>query len=201
MPITPLIPSFRLTFPYIVDGFAHAFHYYLLASPSVDASGYNTVSRSGFANTGVSTLPARVWTYISPYWKAADTTFGNAHLDRLTFGAWVPVWTEANAITPAGSAAREFAAGLTVFMKSTDNLKMPIVFYELPMGIPNKFISYASLDAVTKGIVDDYANHSGTAGVLSPYAWRVSRNATYTDRWLSVVTDTNEKLRRKRNIK
>src|SRR5690348_8403033 len=125
MPITPLIPSYRITFPYIVDGFAHAFHYYLLATASGDVSGYDTVARSGFGPAGVSTVMTRVWTYISPYWKPTDTTFGNAHLDRLFLTGWVPIWTENNAIVPIGASAREFAAGLTVFFKSTDNLKMP----------------------------------------------------------------------------
>jgi hypothetical protein len=174
---------------------------YLLAQASGDASGFDAIARSGFSNQGVTDLMTNWWVRMQGLYKPTDTVFGNALLEGQFLGSYVPLYAESNTVVPTGSAVREKAAGTTYFMKSTDNIKMPVALYEMSMGIPNKYIAYGSIDTVNQGILDGLANAGGTAGPFDPWAWRVSRNATYCARWLSLITDTNEKLRRRRGIK
>jgi hypothetical protein len=174
---------------------------YLSCTPSADASGYNTVARSGYAAVGVSTIVDPWFTKMKPFYDPPAATFDGFQLDANVAGAWVYVWSVATAVVPTGAAGYEKAFGVCIMGKSTDNKNMPVYLYEADLGLPTKFTDYASLGANAQALVNAVFNVAGGAANVDPVAWRKSRGSFYSQRWVSWVVDTNEKLRRVRRIK
>lgn len=195
-----LLPTFRLSFPYTVNSMAHVFHLYLRTAASADPSGYNTVPRPGSGAVGVSTVTSVVWTAIKTNYKSTETTFGNAHLDQLVSGSWVPIWYETNAVTPTAGGTAAPASLMTLSGYTTSHEKFKLTLMELYLTIPYRWTSRASAPSSLQSILDQFFNANSTATDTSPWAWVVDRDNTYLSTWISVVGALSKHWRRKRNL-
>lgn len=200
MPQEPMNVSWRVTFLYTVQLFQHKRQNFLNTIASADPSGYDAVGGNGFGNSGVSTLAARFFNTIAAYYRASDCTFDGWQLDHLVSGAWVYVASGGTTVVPTG-AAPNLSMMFDVTGKNSNNHVMHNPLYEGAFGTTQKTKSYSALSAVAQGLVDYYYNTGGTAIATDAFGWKRSRGGFYATRWLAMVIDSNEKLRRLRRIK
>lgn len=198
---TPLLADFRLVMLYTANGLQHHQNNYVEAVPSSDPAGYDISGRLGLGNPGLSTIPDHIFGPMAPFYPSSGSSFDGFRLDQRVSGAWVPVATATTTITPTGSSNYQPAVGIAFTGKSELNQNMPVYLYEGGFGQDTKFSSYAALSASMKALLDVFWA-VGRAGVINDL-WnvRTSRNLSREKRWLAVVIDSNEKLRRKRGIK
>jgi hypothetical protein len=176
-------------------------NHYLRCSPSADASGFDTIARSGYANVGVSGLGEVIADIWKPYYDPADSSFDYVLLEANVAGAWIYVWSNAITTVPTGSGTYAKASGVCFSGKDTANKNFPVYAYEIVGGGGSfKANSYAVLSVAAKWVANQYFNAGGTANEYAPVAWRVSRGSVFSQRWLALVQDSNQKLRRLRNI-
>jgi len=198
---TPITSDFRLTFQYTADLLPHKSQHYLTCNPSGDASGYDTAPRSGFSPVGVSTLETEFFTRIAPFYDPTWCTFDTWTLDIRIGTIWNFVASGVTAVVPTGSGTFEKANQLCVSGKDLQSKNLPRYIYEGLFGTAAKINSPAAGSASFKALINYWYNTQGTATDISAYAWFSSRNNQIPVRWLAGVIDTNEKLRRIRNIK
>lgn len=201
MPLSPIIPTFRLVFKYTVLSFQHKLQLYLDAVVSGDSLGYDAVARGGFSNPGLSAVEPAVWNSIKALYRTADTTFDSMTLEQRTGTIWNYVASIAATIGPSGTNVAQKAMMYCLSGKSLGNENMPIYIYELNPGLPGKINSYGGLGADVQTFVDAFWNITGSATDAMPVAWRLSRDGGYSGRWIAAIWDSNEKLRRLRRIK
>ena len=197
---TPLIAPYRLTFRYTVSGLQHRTHYYLDCTPSGDPMGFDTVARPGFSPVGVSTVEPNVFGPQAPFYNPSTCSFDDMILEINVSGAWVFVASMAASGNPTGSGTQALAAMETWSGKDQANQNFPVYWFEKPFNTFAKFNSYAGLSSANKAIANAYFNPGGVAVDEDPVAWRLSRGAVYSQRWLALVTDSSQKLRRIRGI-
>lgn len=197
---TALTAPYRLTFRYTVGGLVHKTHYYLRCVASGDPMGFDTIARPGFANAGVSTLDFGIWTNQKTFYNPAESTFNDMVLEANVGGAWVYVAAQVATVVPTGSGTYAPAGMETWSGKDTANKNFPVYWYEKPFPGFVKVSSYAAMSAANKAIANAYFNAGGTAVSADPAAWRVSRGSFYSQRFLALITDSNQKLRRIRGI-
>jgi len=201
MPQEVLSVNYRLTFLYTVALLQHKRQNYLSCVASGDASGYDTVARAGFGAAGVSTLSNRFFSTFAPYYRTADCSFNGWLLETRSGTTWVFVAQGATTVSPSGSGAQALAFGFEIVGKNSNNHVMHNPIYETNALDVNKYRDYSAMSATLKGAVDYYFNVGLTDINTDAYAWKRSRGGFFATRWLAVVTDTNEKLRRVRRIK
>jgi len=197
---TPLIAPYRIIFQYTVDFLIHKQTFYLDCTPSADASGFDTLARSGFSNVGVSTLMDSWFNLHKTFYDDADTTFDTWVLEIMVAGAWVFVASGVCAVAPTGTGTYAKAGMEAWAGKDTANRPFPVYFYEKFFPGFSKTNSVGALSGDNQTISNALFNTLGSAGGDSPVAWRRSRGNLFSQRWLSLVTDSNQKLRRIRNI-
>jgi hypothetical protein len=186
---------------YTVRDFVHKCQMYLKATPSGDDSGYNAVPRGAFVPPGVSDLMDPLFTVMAPFYKSDTASFNGMTLEHLVSGGWVPIYSATTAVTPTGSAANDQAFGYCVAGKTTDNKHLKAYIFEGHFGTVSKISGYGGAGAGDQAVIDYFFNVGGGAANTDAYAWRTNRGETYADRFLAVVIDSNEKLRRIRRIK
>jgi hypothetical protein len=200
MPPTPLTAPYRLTFQYTVDGLTHKQRLYLKCTPSADASGFNTIARSGYSGVGVSLLEDRWSLIMRPYYNAAETTFDSWLLEANVAGAFIFVAGGTFTHVPTGSGVYAPASGVVFSGRDTANKPFNVNMYETPFPGFIKVNSFAALSSGNQDIANYWFNAGGTADDYSAVAWRVSRGGFYSQRWIALVADSNQHLRRLRGI-
>lgn len=200
MPIQPVIPVYRVTFPFVVLGFPHVQHFLCGVTPSADPSGFDIIARAGYVNKGTSFCMTAWWTTIKTLYNAAADILGNAHLDHFAGGTWNLVWTETNAVAATGGAQVPYANEVTWSAYATNHEKMKVIHQEQNIPYFTKQTSYASLNAGLKPISDALFNANGGAASGNPYTWMKSRGDFYVGSWVSAVGMLNHHWRRKRGM-
>jgi len=190
-----------VTFKYTVAQLQHKAEHYLNVNPSGEASGYDTQPWTGFAPVGVSTLEAEFFAKIAPFYKSTDTTFDSWELWNRTGTIWNFVSGGAASVGPSGAGAAQAANGYCISGKMNGGRRMNRFIYEGSFGTAQKVSSYAGISAASQALVDYYFNPGNTAVDASAFAWFSSKDEWNPTRWLAVVIDTNEKLRRVRGLK
>jgi len=198
---TPITADWRLTFLYTVSLFQHKIRHYLDVVASADPTGYDTQPRGGFANAGVSTLEARYFTRLAPFYRTADATFDGYLLETRSGTTWVYVASGVATVAPSGSTPFERANQVCFSGRDSNNKALPRYLYEGAFGTATKLSSADALGANARALVNYYWNVDAGDDELDAYAWSFSRDQKYAQRWLAWVVDTNEKLRRLRRIK
>jgi hypothetical protein len=200
MPPTPLTATYRMAFKYTVSGFQHKCQMFLDCVAGAGTPPYDTVPRAGGAAAAVSTLVDAFFNKIKTYYKSADTSFQGADLEHRVGTEWQWVATITTSVTPTGSVAFQPANGDCFMGKDTDNKRLPAFIYEGDFGSPTKLVSLPTPGSDNRNMVD-YFFGTGVIADTDAYIWRMSRNKKYAGHWLSIVVDSNEKLRRFRHIK
>jgi hypothetical protein len=198
---TPITVSWRLTFKYTVRGFQHRAQHFLDVVTSADPSGYDAIGRVTLGNQGVSSLEGRFFTMIAPFYQASTCSFDGYLLEELVSGSWVYRFSDVASVAPSGSTIAQLAFGYGMFGKYEDNTRDNRYIYEVPLTAPNRYTAFGSLAAADQALVDYYFNVSGSPNSEDAWNWEMSRGSSRPQRWISVVIDTNEKLRRLRRIK
>lgn len=196
----PIVPTWRLTFPYTVALFPHVMHFYTDVVASADPSGYSADQRGGGFIVGVSTIPAPWWTKLAPNYSAADALFGNAHLDHFVGGVWIPVWYEANAVVPSSGSPTQQAAEMTISGYASDHDRMKTILMEHVFGGAFREATYAAVTSALKPIVNALYNSAGTAVLADPYNWAQSKSGKYATTFISLVGTYSKHWRRKRGL-
>lgn len=197
---TPITAPFRLGFLYTVDNLQHRCNFYLNTTASGDPTGKNTVARPGFVGVGLSAAISRFFTRMAPFYDPADTTFNGALLEANTAGGWLFTAFGATTVVPTGGGAYQKAQGLCYSGKDLNNRNLPTYLYEVTSTEILKVSSFTALSAASQAMTDSLFNVSGAADANDPVAWRFSRGLFYSQRWLALVADSNQKLRRIRGI-
>jgi hypothetical protein len=198
---TPLTAPYRLALLYTTGLFQHKTRFYLDAAAAIGGSGWITQPRSPFATEDIQDVVNQVFTKMAPFYHTPDGTFDGWLLELRSGTTWVYQASGTTTATPSGSAAYEKANELAVTGKDTDVKNLPTYFYEGQFGVAFKGNSPGSLGTPVRALANSIYNIDGTASSLDPWAWSFSRNQQFRQRWLAVVIDTNEKLRRLRRIK
>lgn len=198
---TPITSPYLVRFLYTVDHLQHKANFYCDLVPSGDSSGYNTVPRGGFSAVGISVACDQFFDLLAPFYDDADTTFDG-------FTIWQRVGTtydflSSGSTSVAGSAtgAYEKANALCVAGRDIQNQFLPFYIYEGRFGVAFKGNSAGSLGSSVRALAGGIYNIDDDALDEEPWAWSHSRDQWFRKRWLSVVVDTNEKLRRERGLK
>jgi hypothetical protein len=84
--------------------------------------------------------------------------------------------------------------------RDTANKPFNVNMYETPFPGFIKVNSYAALSGGNQDLTNYWFNAGGTADNYSAVAWRVSRGSFYSQRWIALVADSNQHLRRLRGI-
>jgi hypothetical protein len=198
---TPLTAPYRLVLQYTVGSLAHRLHVYLNAAPSGDTMGYNTVARPGYGPVGVSAACDNIWLVMQPFYDPTDTSFDSNVIEQRVGGAFVFAGSASPTVAPGGTGSYAPAGGVCFSGKDQSNLNMPFYMYETFFAGFIKASSYAGLSANNKAVANAFFNAGGTATDYMPYAYRCSRAVNvFARRWLALVSDSNQKLRRIRGI-
>jgi hypothetical protein len=200
---TPLTAVNRITFKYTVALHPHKQHVYLAVTPSLDPSGFDTVPRSGHAAVGVSTLEAQWANKIKPMYGSTGMTFDGWELEVFLSGHWVSLTSGVSAAVATGGGANVPSSGLIIVTRSGTlaPVRFSHAYYDGGWSFPTKFTSPSGLGTDTVALMNYWGNVSGTAGDTDAWAWAMSKNSIYTQTFISLVTDTNEKLRRRYGLK
>jgi hypothetical protein len=198
---TPLTATYRLTWNYTSMLLPHVLRCYLDCVASADPSGFDNVPRAGFASTGVSDLVDPMWTILAPFYKPADASFGTTTLEHYVAGSWIPLWGATTAVVPTSANANRAAFGRCIAGKTTGNKHVKAYFYESDLFVAAKIASYAAGSVRDQALIDYFFQVVGVANPDSAYVWRMSRGKEYASRWLALIDDSNEKLRRVRHVK
>lgn len=197
---TPLSATHRVEFQYTVDGDLHKARIYLgLGSASTPTS--PTVQlRAPLTDQAFSVIADGYWNAVAADYKSADTTFGNAILQEYSSGAWLPYAVYATAVTPAGSSAYVPAGQVTTTMRDSAFHKVRFIQLESDSPVGKKTVLIAD-----GSIMDPPYGHSvngttsGTpAGMI--FNWARGRSNLYLASSIAMVSDLNDKLRRRRGI-
>lgn len=200
MPPHPIVPVYRLTFPYVSVGFPHVIHFYLDTVASADPSGFNFVARTGFANAGVSVAMTAFWNLLKSMFDPATASFGNAHLDHFLNPNWVVTYTEANAVVPTGAGGNSLANIAVYSGYSTNHEKMKVFVEEWLNGGVLRSLNYAGIQAPAQPLARGYFNLGPGAGPNDPYVWARSRDDTFVGAFTSFVMSYSKHWRRKRGL-
>lgn len=201
MPQTPLASTDRLQFRYTVKGLTHKARYYVFKVASADPSGFDAVARAGFANVGISTLVDPFFNAIVDFFDAANCTFDGMDFQQHLGTLWVTTFTASPTTVPTGVGTPKVAMMKTLSGKSADFMNFPVFIYETDEVAIDKNSGYAGFSARNKRLVDYFFNVGGAAVATSAWNWRRSRSTAHTQSWLSMINDSNEKLRRIRRLK
>lgn len=200
MPPSPLIPTWRLTFPYVCAGFSHVQHFYGNAVATADPSGYSFTARDAGADIGVSTIPAPWWTVMRVFYSAGDASFGNAHLDQLVATHWIPRWTEANAVAPSNGSPSNPATQAVISFYTLDHERMKVYLLEPTLSIAYRYIALPTPNAGFNALCDTLFNGSGATPRTSPFYWMMGRNGHFSGAFTSIVGSQTKHWRRKRGL-
>jgi hypothetical protein len=202
MPPTPLVDGWRVTFKYTVDLMQHRCQMYCDTVVSGDSTGYDLVARGGFSNPGFSTIGNAFFNAIVDFYNAANCSFDSAILEEfLSPVGWVVRATTVPSVSPTGAGTPKQAMMKAIPGKAGDNTNLPWYIYETDEISISKLTGYSGLSSRNKRLVDYMWNSGGVATDPMAFAWRLSRGGSYPQRWLSMVNDSNEKLRRLRGLK
>jgi len=197
----PVIPTHRIQMELVTEGFVHKIRSFLGLTASGDVTGYNTVARAGFSPVGVSVAIDAYWTVLAPIYNSVNTAFGVTHVQQFVGGSWIDLSIYNTVVAPTSSGGAAIAWGLVYSMKDTLNRRGPVELLETDTATALKRITRASLGTPLRNILDFYMGTGSTIPNESGYCWRQSRSGVYFSTFLSVVSDTNEKMRRKRGLK
>ena len=194
---TPVTASWRFEFPIVVDGFIHRNHCYVKAQPSTLHPPYDLVMNHSGVNI---TMQAAVDSYLT-LWKAsysvASTTFGAVLLQQLSGGAWLPVATITPTVAPTGAVPYVPASQMTVTARDSAFHKIKVVQLETVDGAGTKYLPPSTGGSAT--VFAWYTDSSGSAPTDGSQ-WIVGRSNLYVTSCVSLVTDLNDKIRRRRGI-
>ncbi len=201
MPPQPLTADWRLEFQYTVLGFTHKHHEFLDVVPSADPMGHSTVPVNGGTTQGVSLLVDPFFTAWETWFSMADADFVGAVLQQYNAGSWDYVAFHATSVSPANEGTTVKSSMWDVSGKTNPPFNIHAYMYEGVFGVGDKETSYAAQNTPSKALIDYFFNTGSGALATAAYYWATSKSGAPRDRWLAIVADTNEKLRRLRRIK
>lgn len=201
MPPHPVSANNRVIFKYTVIGLQHKLQKYCEAISSADPSGFDLIGQNGLGAVGFSLVGDAIATAIAPFFKTGDVTFDACELWERSGTTFEFRATTAPTVGPSGTSRTVFAQQYGISGKNSANQPLNTYLYETGPSDPSKISSYATLGAADKALVDFFYNVGGGATNTSAWNWSQSRNIWAVDRWLAVIIDSNEKLRRVRGIK
>lgn len=200
MASTPLAVSYRLTFPYTIQGYQHVHHLFLKTAASADPSGFDNVPRGGFVASGVSTLISHFWTKLVSCLSTVDATYQAAHLDHLLAGAWIPVWYDAATGAGTSVATTNQAQEIVQSGYTSSHEKIKVVSFEHNLVGIKRYVSVAAMPAAYQAWTGYFFGNSVAPVDTDAYAWMTGRDGTYVATWTSMVVAYNRRLRRKRGL-
>jgi hypothetical protein len=187
---TPLAASYRFIFPIDVDGIIHNHAAYVSVIPGSGASGYDLVMRDGTTGLDASAAVYTWWGFLQSYYEASQTVFGTALLQHLSGIAWLPIATIPTIIAATGTAAFAVAGQATITLRDTAFHKVRSILLESAFPTGDKFLP-------PNGVFDYWTTVPST-GVASGWNWQRGRSNLFIGSAVSLVTDLNDKVRRRR---
>jgi hypothetical protein len=198
---TPITASHRVTFLYTVAGLQHHQRNYCTAIASADPTGYDLVGVQIPGGVPLSTVADPLFTKLAPFYKNNNCTLDGLILEHRSGTTWIFDASTPTAAGPAVGSGNVLASGFCLSGKDTTNQNFPVYFYEGIESGPVKSNSFGALSGAEQALIDAYWNTGGGGVAVDPWNWRLSRGTAHPQRWLALVVDSNEKLRRLRRLK
>jgi hypothetical protein len=198
---TPITSPFQVRMLYTIDGLQHHCNFYCDLTLSGDVTGYDTVPNLAFSSVGVSEAIDGFFTLLAPFYDDADTTFDGATIWERVDNTYEYRSSGTTSVAGTATGAYEKANGLCVAGRDIKNQFLPTYIYEGRFGVAFKGNSPGSLGSSVRALAGGIYDIDNDATDDEPFAWSHSRDQWRRKRWLSVVVDTNEKLRRIRGLK
>jgi hypothetical protein len=194
---TPLSASYRIDFPYTVSGFTHHSRHYLSATPGSGVSGYDAILRDGTTGVDCTTIADAYWAHVGVLFKSSETIFGQPTLEHLSGISWLPIAVLPTVNQPTASSAYVPAEQLSVTLRDSAFHKVRDIILEANESAGMRVIPPGG-DAWSTFF--DYYSVPGGGGSTHGYNWMRGRSNLYVTSVVSLVTDLNNKLRRRRGI-
>ncbi len=193
----PLLATKRITLNYEVNSVTHKARAY--------------VSGSGVFISGTEAIDTRVTPSSMRWSDAADGMaaaignilpgtgiVGNAILEDLVSGVWVPVDTHATSIVTSGTVV--LASQMTLVLNDSAFKKVRVTVLDAAIPLPYHNVSLPTASAALDTTVGEYG--PAHAGTFAPYLWQKSRGNRFlaVGPLVGVTGDFNDKLRRRRGL-
>lgn len=198
---SPITVSHRLVYRYTVGTFPHRHVEFVNLTPTGDPTGFSTIPVNGGASQGCSLLADALFGVLDVWYNSTTVTFDAMDIEERSGDTWIPITSVVPTAVPTSSTAYTTAFGVDISGKNENNHSIHAYFYEMSIAKSFKYVAYSSMSADYKELVDFFYNVGGSTPATSAYYWAVSRDEYWRNRFLSVVGDSNEKLRRMRGIK
>lgn len=194
---TPLAATHRIEFPIVVDGFTHHVRQYVKVTPGAGPSGFDAVLRDGTLGVDVTDCADALYNIYKAHFQASVTTFGQPELQVFSSGAWLPVATLPTTTAPTGTTAYVKASQWTMSMRDTDFHRIRSILLEADF-----FAGSKQIPPGAPGFDTIIAWYNGPIALVHTNGWNwiVGRSNLYIGAVISVVTDLNDKIRRRRGI-
>jgi hypothetical protein len=192
---SPIIPSHRVQFSVVGGTREHKVRWYTDAVPSADPSGFDFLIFGG-GTVGGQTAVTAMFTLLRALWPAS-MNIAQGLLAHHVLGAYTPVgvFSNANVGTHAGSIAVAQQTTVT-YRTSVGRQLLRQVYLETPEPYVGRIVIAASLPAGLQAWVADMLDK--TPGHMG--SWVKSRGDNFSQSYLSVVYDTNDRVRRDAGI-
>lgn len=198
----PLTVSHRFELQYNVDTVDHKLHCYveLVATTHADPTGYDFVAANGGANGGASGAIDSIWSLLEPYYHNSGVIFGNTILQQRAGTVWNPLAVWSTAVVPVSGNPPVHAVQASVTLRCSDFARVRFQPMEISLGPGLKTSGYDP-SGVWNVMEKPFTEHAVNAN--DPWHWYRNRSGTplaASGAIVAVVTDLNDKLRRRRGI-
>lgn len=191
MPVTPILPLYRVQINFTADGLPHKQQIYCGATPaSVTPSGFNMLTRDSSALETDAAVQA--WCVLLEPCLPSAATFQAWELQVFSGGAYLTVFQNAIAAVASGVASRSVASRMTVTMRDTASLRFKNILLGVdliaPQHGPRSAMGgvYGTLaTAMTAPTGNNFGN------------WAMSRGAHYPNTVVAYTVSLDRKSRRR----
>jgi hypothetical protein len=194
---TALVPTWRITVPYTATGRQHKLRMYIPTCTPAGAS-YTFTDRLaatvdwGDAVEGLATNLQNV--------MSTGTTLGDALLEELVAGIWLPRGNHTILAAFAPSAAPVLSSQWTLVLRDTNFKKMKVILLDVRVVPPAHATSVATCDAQSQFLVKNFTPAATAAN--PPYNWMIGRSGAFinTAPFVGLTLALNRKIRRARGL-
>ena len=141
------------------------------------------------------------FTMLAPFFMPSISSFDGGELWVRSGTEWIFVNAGTTTVVGSAESGPDLAMGGCIMGKDALNRRMSTYVFEGIVGLTQKLTNYSTMANSYKALAAGFFNANGAAGGHDPYWYRTSADGEFAQRWLSIVVDSNEKLRRIRHIK
>lgn len=197
---TPLAATHRIEFQYVVDGDAHKWRIYVGLGGASTPLAPTVQLRAPLVEQALSLVADGFWDAIAGDYKASTASFGDAILQEYSGGAWLPYAVYTTALVGTSSSPYIPAGQVTTTMRDSAFHKVRFIALESDGAIGKKTVHIADGSIMNTPFGHSLLGTTGGAPLGMIWNWARGRSDLYLASPIAMVSDLNDKLRRRRGI-